>query len=207
LNPEETMKQRPILAALLAATLLAASGASLAAGPQQRYRAVVEPAPTEELQVVRSGGAWFTGVNAGGRHVTVVFQPRFATVLRDGKRVPVSYLRAGDRVAVTGRTEGQRIAAVAAVQLPAHTAAVQLTRTQGVAGCRAAGACASPVDCCTRAAGATRATCGESATVAARSTGADCCGTSQAADAAMKKAGCCVAPATTGAAKPSGCCR
>jgi single-stranded DNA-binding protein len=43
-----------------------------------------------------------------------VFLPRFATIVRDGSRVPASYLKAGDTVRVEGRLRDRRIAASSA---------------------------------------------------------------------------------------------
>jgi hypothetical protein len=63
------------------------------------------------VRVIRSGSTWFDGTDSRGERVTVVFLKRFATVARDGGRVPISYLKSGDRVECNGRVRGHRILA------------------------------------------------------------------------------------------------
>jgi hypothetical protein len=47
-----------------------------------------------------------------------VFLPRFATIVRDGTRVPVSYLKPGDTVVVEGQMTERHLAASSAYLTP-----------------------------------------------------------------------------------------
>jgi hypothetical protein len=137
------MNRTSLSAAVLTAALFATFVSSVyAAETPSRYQVRAESRQTQDVQVTKSGSTWFEGTTADGQRVTVVFQPRFATVKRGGNRVPVSYLRADDRVEVSGHVSGRRLHANSAEQKPAQTAAVQLT---------SAGATAS--SCCTEACG------------------------------------------------------
>jgi len=115
--------QRIITAASLAASLVAASvSVALAAETPNRYRLAPEPSNSVAVSVTQSGSTWFTGTDASGNKVTVVFLPRFASVVRDGTRVRVSALRPGDRVEVTGQVTGSRLYAASARVTESRTA-------------------------------------------------------------------------------------
>jgi hypothetical protein len=118
--------QRIITAASLAASLVVVSAsAAMAADASNRYRVVAQPSNHVEVSVIQSGSTWFTGTDASGNKVTVVFLPRFATVVRDGARVRVSSLRPGDRVEVTGGVKGRRLFAASAQVTQSRTAAAR----------------------------------------------------------------------------------
>jgi hypothetical protein len=117
------MKQALTAAALAASLALTTVGTALAVAPMDRYQYVRAPGKRIVLSVTKSGSTWFTGTDAGGKKVTVVFLKRFDTVVRHGTRVPVSELRPGDRVAVMGQVTGQRIYASSARVTRPRTAA------------------------------------------------------------------------------------
>jgi hypothetical protein len=94
--------------------MFASLSTALGAESALRYRVVSPPTRHVEVRVTDSGSTWFTGTDARGEKLTVVFLPRFATILRDGLRVPVSYLEPGTTVTVEGQMRGQRFAASSA---------------------------------------------------------------------------------------------
>jgi hypothetical protein len=108
------MKRTLTTAALATSIMLASLSAALGAEGTHRYRVVSQSTQSVEVQVTSSQSTWFTGTNAQGEKLTVVFLPRFATIVRDGTRMPVSYLKAGDTVQVVGRIREQRVAASSA---------------------------------------------------------------------------------------------
>jgi hypothetical protein len=118
------MKADTRFAALLVAVSLASASSALAAEGSLRYRTVAEKTQSEEIRVVRAGGAWVEGVTGQGQRLTVVFDTRFASVRRGDERVPVSYLRAGDRIAVTGRAGSRHMYVRSATWLPVQAAAL-----------------------------------------------------------------------------------
>jgi hypothetical protein len=153
-------------AALSVLLAIAVFPASQAAETINRYRVVREPSQSAEVRVSKTGSAWFSGTDAQGKVVTVVFQSRFASVERDGALVPVSYLRAGDTVEVVGQVAGSRLVASAARVTQSRTAKAQ--QAKATASCCWASRCAGS--------GWTETSCascggGESATCAA-----GCCG-------------------------------
>jgi hypothetical protein len=96
------------------------------AAQSSRYERLPEVRAAETIIVTDTGGStWFKGTDDRGQRVMVTFLPRFATVERDGRRVPVSRLRAGDRVEVRGRARGHRIAAASAQVTETRTASVR----------------------------------------------------------------------------------
>jgi hypothetical protein len=118
------MKQTLTTAALATSIMLASLAAALGAEGAPRYRVVAQPAQRVEVRVTGSSSTCFTGSNAHGEPLSVVFLPRFATIVRDGTRVPVSYLKAGDTVVVEGRmTERHLAASSASVTPPSVTTA------------------------------------------------------------------------------------
>jgi uncharacterized cupredoxin-like copper-binding protein len=118
--------KRIITAATLVASLVVVSvSAAMASEASHRYSVVKEPSKSVQVSVTRSESTWFTGTDTAGKKVTVVFLPRFATVVRDGKRVPVSALRPDDRVEVTGEFSGSRLYASSARVTQPHTAAAR----------------------------------------------------------------------------------
>jgi hypothetical protein len=143
----KTMRLHNRLAAALVAAFVTMATAAYAADSNPRYRVNPVPSRMMEVTVTRAESTWFTGTDASGRRVTVVFQKRFASVKRDGELVPVSYLRPGDRVTVVGQRHGS--------QLQASSAAVERPRTAGArllsnpAPARTAPCCAVPTaGCC-----------------------------------------------------------
>jgi len=104
------MKQTLTTAALATSIMLASLSAALGAEGTHRYRVVSQPSQRVELRVTGSSGTWFTGTNAHGEPLSVVFLPRFATIVREGTRVPVSYLKPGDTVVVEGQMTERRLA-------------------------------------------------------------------------------------------------
>jgi uncharacterized cupredoxin-like copper-binding protein len=103
------MKRVLAAAALAASFALTTVSTAVASAPMDRYQYVRAPGKRIVLSVTKSGSTWFTGTDAGGKKMTVVFLKDFDTVVRHGSRVPVSELRPGDRVAVMGQVTGQRI--------------------------------------------------------------------------------------------------
>jgi hypothetical protein len=217
------MKRTSLSAVFLAAAISLASVAAFAAEAPQRYRLNPTLAQTEEIRVTHGGATWIEGVNPRGERVTVQFQKRFATVQRDGERVPVSFLRAGDRVAVTGHIDGHRIQAAAAVLLGAqHTdtplaaagAAPCCTEacSDACKRCCSAGTCSEMKDCCTRACSEACRECCSSQQSTARATAADCCtaasaGAAAPASAAAAGRSCCRPSDRRATAAAVGCCR
>jgi hypothetical protein len=117
------MKRTLTAAALAAILAIASSSAVLAEETSHRYRVVSERSQSTEVRVTTSGSTWFTGTDARGDRVMVVFLPRFNTVLRDGVRIPVSYLRPGDRVDVAGQARKHRLYASSAQVVTPRTTA------------------------------------------------------------------------------------
>lgn len=114
--------------AALAVTLL---GQGNGEAQSSRYQRLPEMTATERITVTGgSGSTWFEGTDASGQRVTVTFLPRFATVVRNGKRVPVSWLRSGDQVEVVGHGSGSRLAASSARVTGERTAGVRLELKQ-----------------------------------------------------------------------------
>jgi hypothetical protein len=105
-------------AALATSIMLASLSAALGAERTHRFCVVAEPTQRVEVRVTDSGSTWFTGTDARGEKLTVVFLPRFATIVRDGSRVPVSYLEPGSRVMVEGHIRERRLAASSAYLTP-----------------------------------------------------------------------------------------
>lgn len=150
------MKRTSLFAAVLTAALTATFVNSVhAAETPTRYRLRAESTQTQAVQVTKSGSTWFEGTTSVGERVTVVFQPRFATVKRGGERVPVSFLRAGDRVEVRGHASGRRLHANSAEQQPARTATVQLTSAGATATSCCTDECGDNCKACCSAKGAT----------------------------------------------------
>jgi len=110
-HEEEPMKQTLTTAALATAIMLASLSAALGAEGAHRHRLASQPTQRVEVRVTDSGSTWFTGTDARGEKLTVVFLPRFATIVRDGSRVPVSYLEPGSTVIVEGQIRERRLAA------------------------------------------------------------------------------------------------
>jgi hypothetical protein len=117
-HEEEPMKQTLTTAALATSIMLASLSAALGAEGTHRYGVVSQPTQRVEVRVTGSGSTWFTGTEAHGEKLAVVFLPRFATIVRDGTRVPVSYLKAGDTVQVEGQITERRLAASSAYLTP-----------------------------------------------------------------------------------------
>lgn len=118
--------KRMITAAALAASLVVVSvSAALASDTSVRYRVAPESANHVEVTVTQSNSTSFTGPDASGNKVMVVFLPRFATVVRDGARVRVSTLRPGDRVEATGEAKGSHLYASSAQVTQPRTAAAR----------------------------------------------------------------------------------
>jgi len=210
------MKRTSLPAVFLAASLTLASVAAVAAEAPQRYRLNRTPSQSTVVRVLRTGATWIEGTTDRGERVAVQFAPRFATVQRNGERVPVSFLRAGDRVEVTGRADGRRFQAFSAVLRgtllagPAHAASgAALCCTTACndtcKACCAAGTCASTKECCTTDCSEACAQCCSTRQSAARGSTAGCCATVPAA-AATAGANCCSAAAVTSAMKAAGCC-
>jgi hypothetical protein len=112
------MKQTLTTAALATSIMLASLSAALGAEGAHRYRVVSQPTQRVEVRVTGSSSTCFTGTNAQGERLSVVFLPRFATIVRDGTRVPVSYLKAGDTVVVEGQMTERHLAASSAYLTP-----------------------------------------------------------------------------------------
>lgn len=118
------MKRTLTTAALATSIILASLSAALGAEGTHRYRIISEPTRFVEVRVTGSQSTWLTGTNAKGEELTVVFLPRFASILRGRTRVPVSYLKPGDTVRVEGRMRDRRFAATSAQLIePSLTAA------------------------------------------------------------------------------------
>jgi hypothetical protein len=105
-------------AALATSIMLASLSAALGAERTHRFCVVAEPTQRVEVRVTDSGSTWFTGTDARGEKLTVVFLPRFATIVRDGSRVPVTYLEPGNTVMVEGQIKERRLAASSAYLTP-----------------------------------------------------------------------------------------
>jgi hypothetical protein len=108
------MKQTLTTAALATSIMLASLSAALGAEGAHRYRVVSQPTHRVEVTVTGSDSTCFTGTDAHGEKLTVVFLHRFATIVRDGSRVPVSYLEPGNTVMVEGQIKERRLAASSA---------------------------------------------------------------------------------------------
>lgn len=114
--------------AAIAATLL---GHGACAAQSRRFQRLPENPTTERITVTHgSGSTWFAGTDPRGQRVTITFLPRFATVVRGGRRVPVSWLRPGDQVEVVGQARGERLAASAARVTTERTAGARLELKQ-----------------------------------------------------------------------------
>lgn len=111
------------LASVTAVALTAERGET----QSSRFQRLPEAAVTEMITASGAGGStWFESTDARGQRVTITFLPRFATVVRDGRRVPVSWLRSGDQVEVRGQAHGNRVAASSARVAESRTAGVRL---------------------------------------------------------------------------------
>jgi hypothetical protein len=118
------MKRTLTTVALATSFLLGSLPAARAAGSSHRHQLVSQPTHRVEVKVTGGSTTWFTGSDAQGETLAIVFLPRFATVLRDGERVPVSYLKPGDTVQVEGQISGRRMAASSAqITTPSVTTA------------------------------------------------------------------------------------
>jgi len=115
----------PIVAlAAIAATFL---GQVSSAAQSSRFQRLPETTATEMITATGVGGStWFEGTDTRGQRVTVTFLPRFATVVKDGRRVPVSTLRPGDQVEVVGHTRGDQMAASSARATGSRTAGARI---------------------------------------------------------------------------------
>jgi hypothetical protein len=105
------MKRTLTTAALTASIMLASLSTALGAESTHRYRLVAQPTQSVEVQVTSSSSTWFTATDVRGERLTVVFLPRFATIVRDGTRVPVSCLKPGDTLRIEGRVTDRFLAA------------------------------------------------------------------------------------------------
>jgi hypothetical protein len=115
-------------AALATSIMLASLSAALGAEGARRFRLAAQPTQRVEVTVTGSSSTYFTGTNAHGEPLSVVFLPRFATIVRDGSRVPVSYLEPGDTVIAEGQITKRRRAASSAYLTPPSIATARASQ-------------------------------------------------------------------------------
>jgi hypothetical protein len=72
-----------------------------------RFRTERRERTSQTLTVTQSGNYnWFLSKDGSGKAVRVVFPTHSGVVKREGKRVPLSFLRRGDQVEVWGEKQG-----------------------------------------------------------------------------------------------------
>jgi hypothetical protein len=162
------------LAALVALPFTAAPSQGADKHPSAwRFRTDKLSAERHTVTVTRAGShEWFEATDASGKKLRVTLPPRFGSVQRDGKLVPIEFLRPGDRVQVWGHAGDGRFQAARVWVVTEPTvadSAIQSITT----GCCAA--CASCTRCDSGCSGRTSRTECLSCCVASCCPSASCC--------------------------------